>query len=402
MSTKRWQELGRAFEKNAEELDRLYHSLDSELELDQVSASWQFLVEHGLVVGNPSLGYTPSPSLLQLGDTLSLVENRQTQVPDIAEWLKNLEYLIQRYHIAKSEQDETDYILTKREIHTSILYMQSHLDGEISQIEYYLDNKFGHVNSLKAKQKENEYCIQRASRYSEKLTIITVPEINRLCGNDAELMGFFYRKLFPSVRNCRERLLAAIPRLKHILWEYRRTNQRTRLVRAMNNYLQAGRGFSGDGLTEQHLKETPFNVIAAEPMAGHADVLIEKDRQDLIKIVESMRSSKYETVLHEEAEESVLIERDEIREAEIPAPVLEPFLIAFIKSLKEGEQSARKFWSTQKSEIVSPGIWIWWLHQELRKLNRTEMVVTPIKEIVPVYSANHIVTDLLVRHDGEK
>ncbi len=402
MSAKRWQVLGRAFEKNAEALDCLYHSLDSELELDQVTASWQFLVEHGLVVGNAALGYTPSPSLLQLGDILSLVENRQTQVPDIAEWLKNLERLVQRYHIAKSEQNETDQMLAKREIHTNILYMQSHLDGEISQIEYYLDNKFGHVNSLKAKRQENEYCIQRASRYAEKLTIINVPEINRLCGNDAELMGFFYRKLFPAVRNCRERLLAAIPRLKHILWEYRRTNQRTRLVRAMNNYLQAGRGFSGEGLTEQHLKETPFNLIVAKPMVSYADVLIEKNRQDFINIVECMRSSKYESVLHEEVEENSLIERDEIKSTEIPAPVLEPFLIAFIKSLKEGEQSARKFWLAQNSEIVSPGIWVWWLHQELRKLNRTEMVITPVEEVMPAYSANHIVIDLLVYRDGGK
>ncbi len=393
-----WRKLGKALDKNADEIDQLYQSLENELELENTSSSWQFLVEHGLILGNLHTGYSPSTLLLQLGDILSLAKNRQTQAPDVSEWLENLRRLVKRYHLAKDENDETDQLNIKRDIYSNVLFMQTTLEGEISQLEYFIDNKFGHVNSLKAKQQENEYCIERASRSAEKLIIINETEISLLCGNDRELMQIFLRKLLPSVKDCRDRLLATLPRLKSILWEYKRIDQRTHLVQVMHNYLQNGGSLSDNTMPEKQMTYSPFNVVKSLSIDSFADVLNRGQRNELIDIVKSMRLNKYEEVFRDQEKPlaNSKVETGKTKKVEMPEPLLKPFLLLFIKSLKDNKQSARKFWENQESDIVPTGIWVWWLHLQLQQTKNSSIVLSPCKEPFSHLSANRIVTDLVV------
>lgn len=394
-----WHKLGKALDKNADEIDQLYHSLETTLELEKISSSWQFLVEHGFILGNLHSGYSPSSLLLQLGDILSLAANRQTQAPDVSEWLENMRRLIKRYQLAKSENDETDQINIKREMYSNVLFMQTTLEGEVSQLEYYIDNKFGHVNSLKAKQQENEYCIERASRSAEKLTIINETEISLLCGNDGELLQIFLHKLLPTVKNCRDRLLATIPRLKKILWEYRRIDQRTHLVQVMHNYLQNGRSFSADTLSDKQMLISPFNKVKPLSISGFADVQDASQRSNLITIVKSMRPNKYAEHIADKEEpiENSLIQKADHQKIELPPPLLQPYLIQFIQAVKKEKQSARSFWQQQKSNHVVPtGIWLWWLHLQLQQAKNPKLFLSPCFAVTPEISANRVITDIIV------
>lgn len=393
-----WHKLGKALDNNADEIDQLYHSLENELELENITSGWQFLVEHGFVLGNLHAGYSPSSLLLQLGDILSLAKNRQTQAPDISEWLENIRRLIKRFHLAKSENDETDQITVKREIFSNVLLMQTMLESEVSQLEYFIDNKFGHVNSLKAKQQENQYCIERASRSADKLAHINESEISLLCGNDAELLQIFLHKLLPSVKNCRDRLLATIPRLKSILWEYRRINERTRLVQVMHNYLQNGRGFSIENLPDKQMGASPFNKVGLLPFVSFADTQSKKHRSDLIEIVKSMRLNKYAKNETDEDKpvENTRIEKSENKKADIPEPLLKPYLLLFIEAVKKEKQSAREFWQKQQTDIVPTGVWIWWLHLQVQQAKNAKLIIYPCSKATSELSANRIITDITV------
>jgi hypothetical protein len=402
---KRWQQLGKAFDKNADKIDQCYQSPETELDLEKISPSWQFLIEHGFVLGNLHTGYSASSLLLQLGDILSLANNQQTQAPDVSEWLENLRRLIKRYHLAKSENNEMDQVTIKREIYSNILFMQTTLDGEVSQLEYFIDNKFGHVNSIKAKQEENQYCIDRASRSADKLTIINESEISLLCGNDMELLHIFLRKLLPSVKQCRDRLLAAIPRLKNILWEYRRIDQQTHLVQVLHNYCQNGTGFSADTLSDRQMIDSPFNHVSALTIVSFADVLDRKQRHDLITIVKHMRLNSYTRTDEEDnltEDKETHVSKDENQRADIPEPLLKPYLVLFIKALKENQQSARKFWVQQNVEIVPTGVWVWWLHLQLQLLKNTKLKISPCIEPTTTISANCMITDILVDLTGRE
>lgn len=398
MITDQWKKLGRAITKNADELEQIYYHLEDELDLEQINSGWEFLVEHGLVFGNIHSGYSASSLLLQIGDILALAKQQQIQAPDLSEWVENNKRLIKRYHIAKSESDEVGLLSAKREIHTNVLVMQNTLEAEVRQLEYFVDNKFGHVSSLKAKQQENEYCIERASRSVKKLTLINDAEINRLCGDDFELMKIFHRRLLPSVKENRDRLLATIPRLKSILWEYRRTNQRTKLVQVMHNYLQVGRSISDELLSSQSLEVSPFNSVVALPLESSVDMADSAINTDLIDIVKSMRDKKYDIPDEESTEpnDGGLVDREDSKIEELPEPLLRPYLNEFIKAVKQNPQSARKFWLSESDQVVPVGIWIWWLHMVLQQSNDSRLSVRPQFEPASSFSANSIIGDLIV------
>ena len=145
MITEQWKKLGQAITKNTDELEQIYYHVEDELDLQQINPGWEFLVEHGLVFGNPHSGYSASSLLLQLGDILALAKQQQVQAPDIREWQENIKRLIRRYHLAKNENDEVGLLSARREIHTNVLVMQNTLDAEVRQLEYFVDNKFGHA-----------------------------------------------------------------------------------------------------------------------------------------------------------------------------------------------------------------------------------------------------------------
>ena len=400
MITEQWKKLGQAITKNTDELEQIYYHVEDELDLQQINPGWEFLVEHGLVFGNPHSGYSASSLLLQLGDILALAKQQQVQAPDIREWQENIKRLIRRYHLAKNENDEVGLLSARREIHTNVLVMQNTLDAEVRQLEYFVDNKFGHVSSLKAKQQENEYCIERANRSAKKLTLINDAEINRLCGDDFELMKVFHRKLLPSVKENRERLLATIPRLKNILWEYRRTNQRTQLVQIMHNYLQMGRSISDELLSTQTLEISPFNSVFELPIESSVDMENSSINSDLIDIVKSMRQKKYDTPIEESIElpDGGLVDREGNKMQELPEPLLRPYLTEFILAVKGSPQSARKFWSSQYEDVVPVGIWIWWLHMVLQQSRDSRLSVVPQFELASDFSANSVVGDLIVNY----
>lgn len=400
MITEQWKKLGQAITKNADELEQIYYHLEDELDLQQINSGWEFLVEHGLVFGNPHSGYSASSLLLQLGDILALAKQQQVQAPDISEWQENIKRLIKRYHLAKNESDEVSLLSARREINTNVLMMQNALDAEVRQLEYFVDNKFGHVSSLKAKQQENEYCIERAGRSVKKLTLINDAEIDRLCGDDFELMKLFHRKLLPSVKENRDRLLATIPRLKSILWEYRRTNQRTHLVQIMHNYLQMGRSISDEFLSTQTLGASPFNSVFELPIDSSVDMENSAINSDLIDIVKSMRDKKYDSPIGESFElpNGGLVDREDNKMQELPEPMLRPYLTEFIRAVKGSPQSARKFWLSQYEEVVPVGIWIWWLHMVLQQSRDSRLSVVPQFEPASDFSANSVVGDLIVSY----
>lgn len=404
MITDQWRKLGQAITKNADKLEQIYYHLEDELDLEQINPGWEFLVEHGLVVGNLHSGYSASSLLLQIGDTLALAKQQQIQAPDLSEWVENNKRLIKRYHTAKSESDEVGLLSARRDIHTNVLVMQNTLEAEVRQLEYFVDNKFGHVSSLKAKQQENEYCIERASRSVIKLTLINDAEINRLCGDDFELMKIFHRRLLPSVKENRDRLLATIPRLKSILWEYRRTNQHTKLVQVMHNYLQVGRSISDELLSAQALEASPFNSVDILPLESFVDMANSAINTDLIDIVKSMRDKKYDIPIDDSTEnpDEGLVNREGSKIEELPEPLLRPYLNGFIKAVKQRPQSARKFWLLQSDQVVPVGIWIWWLHMVLQQSSDSRLSVRLQCEPSSSYSANSVIGDLIVSFQARK
>ncbi|MCO6414066.1 MAG: hypothetical protein J5I92_15110 [Thiogranum sp.] len=397
-----WRKLGKALEQNAEALSQLYTVLDEEVLLEKTGTSWGYLVEHGLVHGNPTVGYSPSPLLLKLGDVLALVKNRQAQAPDIAEWMEDARRLVDRYHEAKTGNDEAGFDSVRRELYSTVLTLQSTLIEESNQLEYYLDNQFGHVNSLRAKRRENEYCTQRARRYVDKLTLLNAAELGHLCGNEPELARLFFRKLLPNVQACRSRMLAAIPRLEKMLWAYRRTDTRTRLVRAMSNYFQAGRRLETDALSDTELREGPFNVVASETLCTEADVWDADNRAALIAVVESLPPPKdVGEELPEPPERGPrTVDVAAAEQAALPVSELQPLLLKFTEQVKTGESSARAFWQAQGLAEVPSGVWLCWLHHELLKANaalRTvRLDIVAVADAAPGFVGNQTITDLNV------
>eukprot|EP00487_Bulimina_marginata_P003421 TRINITY_DN1825_c0_g1_i2.p1 TRINITY_DN1825_c0_g1~~TRINITY_DN1825_c0_g1_i2.p1 ORF type:complete len:131 (+),score=10.06 TRINITY_DN1825_c0_g1_i2:105-497(+) len=87
--------------------------------------------------------------------------------------------------------------------------------------------------------------INRLDRLTKKLLVLDLQTLNDLAGSNPELRKILSVKLFRSIDDCREAILASIPRLKHLLWEFEKQSKDSKRVWAFYNHFRThSQGFN--------------------------------------------------------------------------------------------------------------------------------------------------------------
>jgi hypothetical protein len=394
--------LGKALTQNAEAVARLTElNGEEENDLGELSRLFNTLTSYNIVYGNEVEGFSASSVLVELSYLLNKQEANRRLSPDVNEWLAQLQLKIAQLNQAKESKNTRTYGQHLTDIRGMVFLMRDGIGSEVRSIEIALHTKFGHVESIADKQAENKYLINRLDRLTKKLSVLDLQTLHDLAGSNPELRKILSIKLFRSIDDCREAILASIPRLKHLLWEFEKQSKDSKRVWAFYNHFRThSQGFkyepADEELTELVLschKENNINELAVDvENQGHLTCHINlvgslKPRPELS--FEHSLDSKEPSTFEGEANAEDRIEYSDR---------METHLIEMLRLSKTKSVSCRDYWKENLSETGYPYGFMSYAYKELNQikaLKKKRKFTVKIKKTFE-QSATVSVTDLIL------
>jgi|GEM_PF-2360214 len=395
-------ELGKALTQNAEAIARLTElNGEEESDLGELTRLFNTLTSYNIIHGNEVEGFSASSVLVELSYLLNKQETNRRLSPDVNEWLAQLQLKISQLNQAKESKNTRTYGQHLTDIRGMVFLMRDGIGNEVRSIEIALHTKFGHVESIADKQAENKYLINRLDRLTKKLLVLDLQTLNDLAGSNPELRKILSVKLFRSIDDCREAILASIPRLKHLLWEFEKQSKDSKRVWAFYNHFRThSQGFkydpTDDELTElvlpchtdNNIKELAADVENQSYFASHIDLLNTlKPRHELN--LDQNQESKEPPNFEGEANSEELIEYSDRMEAH---------LIEMLRLSKVERVSCREYWKLNLGETGYPYGFMSYAYKELNQIKslKTKRKLTVKTKKAFEQSATVSVTDLIL------
>lgn len=365
-SIEQWRQLGKALSDNAEQLAILESDGGEGVVLDNLKKSFHFLEQHGLVEGHNSIGWSPTPLLLDLASALSREETRRRVVPDVNDWLAQLALDVSHYQDALIQGEDKSLRRYLQSIHNAVLRMRFALKQEIHAIQHFLQTEFGHVTTLSQKIIENRYLIARTTEIAHRLLFINGRELGRLAKDNSVLLRIFLFRFLPDIQHFRQELLAIIPQLDDMLWSLRKQDEKTRRLWAVSRYLSQGERLLNRELSSAELLASPFNVQQPDADIAHINI----DNPDLqgllIGLVQGLPArcepAEANTATKMVGQYEPADEDDS--EVMIKPCFMLPHRLAFIECAVRQQWSAKQYWDQFAEPGIPYAVWLQWIHGE--------------------------------------
>lgn len=343
--------LGKAISANAEMLSELVAQGGEELYFDKTSISFNTLTSLDIVLGNISEGYSASSLLMQLSHSLSRSDVNKRLAPDVDEWLNRVELRISQYRSAITNGNEDSRINRLHEIRELVFQMREGLTNEVRSMQIALNTKFGHVKTIQDKYSENKYLIDYLSRLTDKLAVLDLKKLNSIVGQNADLRRLLSRRLHETIKECRDDIISAIPRLQHLMWQFEKKNKQASQMWALYNYFRTNTPtFSYEPSDEELLQ---LNVGCPAPEIQHTlfpDIYDQSNQDVLSDIVGKLKPKKQDDIEYKAVGEVAEFNGDSVSEDEIDVvDELSQHLVNMLEETASEPVSCLDYWHRKLS-----------------------------------------------------
>jgi hypothetical protein len=389
-SDNRFIEFGKAISQCSELLVELVSLGGEEVYFDKTPAKFAELANLDIVLGNVADGYSASSLLMELSRTLSRQDTAKRLAPSVDEWLSQTDLRINQLNNALVENNNDGYVNRLNQVRELVYVMREGLTNEMSHIEFSINTKFGHVDSIKDKQSENQYLISRVSHLADKLMLLDYKRLRSMAGSNPDLLLLLPSRLHEAIERCRLSLINTLPRLKHLLWEFEKINKNTQLVWALHNHLRnqsiAYTHVPSDDELESLMLCSQQNI--KEPIT-HPSICDDRYTDDLIDIVHTMkeRGDEIEVTITPEKKDTEYSETDPNSIATIDN-YLESKLLEMVGMAKKEKVSCYKFWLENIEGQTHPSGFMQWAHKTLEDIPGIRVTVVTDKTSVWVGNVN--------------
>ncbi len=398
----KFSQLGKAIIQNAEAIARLTElNGEEETELGELTRLFNTLTSYNLVHGNEVEGFSASSVLVELSYLLNKQEANRRLSPDVNEWLAQLQLKIAQLNQAKESKNIRIYGQHLTDIRGLVFLMRDGIGNEVRSIEIALHTKFGHVESIADKQAENKYLINRLDRLTKKLLVLDLQTLNDLAGSNSELRKILSVRLFRSIDDCREAILASIPRLKHLLWEFEKQSKDSKRVWAFYNHFRThSQGFKYDPTDEELTKL----VLPCYAEHNTLELAIDTENQShLVCHIDLLSSLKPRLEIgfdhSQEIKEPSNFEGEANSEVKIEYnDRMQSHLIEMLRLSKTERVSCREYWQLNLGGSGYPYGFMSYAYTELNQIKslKTKRKLTVETRKAFVQSATVSVTDLIL------
>jgi len=398
--------LGQAITQSSELLVELVNLGGEEAYFEKTPPKFSFLTNLDLVLGNVADGYSASALLMELSRALARQETTKRLAPDVEEWIAQANLRISQLNNALAESNHDNYILRLGEVRELVMVMREGLQNESRQIEFALNTNFGHAESLHDKQEENKYLIARVSRLTDKLMLLDYKKLRSMSGENSDLLALLANRLNDTIEQCRLSLINSLPKLKHLLWLFEKTNKNSQLVWALHHHLR------NQSIAYTHIpsdKELEALQVNSQSDKSHFEIHpnINDHRytDDITDIVHSMKPPIANIIVLPDIKpvEAVFIENSADDNTEL-GTYMEDKLLEMVALSKKEKVSCLDFWKTGLSENEAslqsyPSGFMQWSHKTLSNIPTLDINV--ISEPQSLFSGNLNIYDFTLEYRGE-
>jgi hypothetical protein len=312
---------------------------DASLSTEKALASFEQLNSYNLAFETASGSIRLSSSFQQFLDmALKTDKNILTNIDVGGYWrsiIHNLDQMNQS-DVRGAYLDSDQY---KRAVIDGIYQLIDGVNSNILQLRTRLDNKFGYVNSLSAKRKENEQAIIEAKALREALNIIDAEEIYQRLPNDNKIVQIINIDLIQGKLQAQNELLNALSILQTLLVGFRRLEGRTKLVKEFKTFFDTHSEPNFEELISANENDIIPNIINfTSPLKGHClpdddNVLVQQDLIEIIQSIEVDNTQRYRKTREANSELDLNDDNTEIAQEDSPSQIwLQDILIHTVKN----------------------------------------------------------------------
>lgn len=295
-------QLGKAISANAQALSELVSQGGEEIYFEKTPISFNTLTSLDVVLGNQVDGYSASGLLMQLSHSLSRSDVNKRLAPDVDEWLNRVELRVTQYQTAITSENEDNRMSRLHEIRELVFQMKEGLSNEVRSMQIALNTKFGHVETIQDKYSENKYLIDYLSRLTDKLAVLDLKKLNSVAGNNPELRRLLSRRLHETIKECRDDIISAIPRLQHLMWQFEKKNNQANRIWALYNYFRTQSPELNYEPSDDELDNLKIGCPAPETAQTlHPNIYDDSNLDILSGIVSNLKPKKQESIEYKDA-----------------------------------------------------------------------------------------------------
>ncbi len=370
--------LGKALTGNADRLAELVSYAGEEVYFEKVPSSFSELAHLDIILGNIAEGFSASTLLMQLSHSIGRSDTNRRFAPGVEDWIARIQLKIDQYNNAIAEGTEESRLRRLHDISELVFQMREGLLNEVRSMEMALNTRFGHVESIKDKYIENKYLIDYLTALTGKLTLLDYGRLSSLAGSNPELRRLLAKRLHQTVNDCRENILLALPRLRHLLWEIEKQNNQAKRMWALHNFFKTGAATLNYEPSDEELVLLGV-ACPSEHSEGslNPNIYDQQNESTLSEIVHNMKPRKREFISPEEAVEASIFEGSAVNDEEVvPEDFIKFHLRKLLKETKGSKVSVLDYWERELSNQKHPSGFMMLAHLNLKKLNKIKLTET--------------------------
>ena len=322
---------------------------------------------------------------------------------NVGGYFARLEKLVAEHSLAIQDGRDVAAEQYEMEIREAISDIADSIDDELTILHAMVATKFAAVSTIAEKRRQNLHYQDRTSKLVSLLENFHFADFaDQLAGNE-DLALSFRALLEDRIPTFREKLKAVLQQLQQYLFEFRKIEDRARLVRSFALHLNRNPDWTPKNWDEAASPPDWVGLAAPMSLASHPDVAQPESEEVLREIAAGIPASAEMRIerrppgqLVEETSETIVVVAQ--------SPLKKAVRAFFTKAAESPEWiSARRWWLEHPSMTTSIGedVWLLRLVSEDEREGRAGLWnFRRVEHPHPVFDGNVLIHDVLAARRG--
>ena len=322
---------------------------------------------------------------------------------NVGGYFARLEKLVAEHSLAIQDGRDIAAEQYEVEIREAISDIADSIDDELTILHAMVATKFAAVSTIAEKRRQNLHYQDRTSKLVSLLENFHFADFaDQLAGNE-DLALSFRALLEDRIPTFREKLKAVLQQLQQYLFEFRKIEDRTRLVRSFALHLSRNPDWTPKNWDDVASPPEWIGLAAPVELAAHPDVSQPESEEMLRTIAASIPSSAEIRIerrpagqLVEEVTETIVV---------VAQSPLKKAVRAFFNEAANSTEwiSARRWWLEHPSMTASIGEDVWLLRlisEDEREGRSAKWIFRRVERPDPVFDGNVQIHDVMAARKG--
>ena len=322
---------------------------------------------------------------------------------NVGGYFARLEKLVVEHSLAIQDGRDVAAEQYEMEIREAISDIADSIDDELSILHAMVATKFAAVSTIAEKRRQNLHYQDRTSKLVNLLENFHFADFaDQLAGNE-DLALSFRALLEDRIPTFREKLKAVLQQLQQYLFEFRKIEDRARLVRSFALHLNRNPDWTPKNWDEAALPPEWIGLAAPLALTSHPDV-VQPESEDVLREIAAGIPASAEMRIERRPPGQLVDENTETVVVVAQSPLKKAVRAFFTEAAESSEWiSARRWWLEHPSITTGIGedIWLLRLVSEDEREGRGGLwSFRRVEHSHPVFDGNVLIHDVLASRKG--